>query len=182
LSVVAIGGFGGASRRALTSAVQLDAEGDGVGYDTLVHVSVHRYVHSVSGKRIHRVDVDTGGDAGEFRARDLALGDHPAGAGPQLLGELRERYDVVHIERSAGHQGSTERKFGNQSLRSWQVSVGADALLPTVPIKLTATCQKARAFETTFALPGGHDYAFCVPQRQSPVVPMCVTLAENVDA
>lgn len=175
LSVFAVGGFGGASRRTLTSAVRLEAEDAGLAYDTRVLMTVHRYVHKSTGQELHRVDIDAGGEAGEFRARDVDLADHPAGAEPQALEALRERYVVSHVERCAERAGTTERVIRDESLRTWSFNAGTDAL-PTGPIKLTATCQRTRAFEATFVLPGGQDYAFCAPEAQSPVVPLCVTL------
>ena len=183
LSVVAVGGFGGASRRTLTSAVRLKAAEAGLSYETRVFVTVHRYVQKSTGQVLHRIDVDTGGETGEFRPRDVDRAGHPFDGRALTLDELRaaERV-VVHIERCADRKGDTERSLGDESLRSWQFSVGVDAL-PGAPVTLGASCRRTRAFETKFTLPGGRDYAFCTPKGQAPVVPLCVALAaEGGDA
>jgi hypothetical protein len=183
LSVVAVGGFGGASRRTLTSAVRLEAGEAGLSYETRVFVTVHRYEQKSTGQALHRIDVDTGGETGEFRPRDLPLAEHPFDGRSPTLDELRSAGRVVvHIERCADRAGDTERRLGDESLRSWQFSLGLDAL-PGMPVTLSASCRRTRAFQTTFTLPGGRDYAFCTPIGQAPVVPLCVALAvEGTDA
>jgi hypothetical protein len=183
ITVCSVAGLGGGSRRTLGTAVRLTGGPAGVAYETRAFLLVRRYVHS-DGRTLDRVDVDCSNQMGEFRPRDLAPQTHPLPDGTSSLSRLRGAgYVVNRIERCSARHENTELRVREESLRSWRFQPRLELpMITSSSLTLGVTCQRTRGFETTFVLPGGHDYAFCARGGEVPVVPVCVLLIAEGDS
>jgi hypothetical protein len=178
MTVFSLAGFGGGSRRQLTTAVRISASSSGAAYDIRAFLTVHRYANQNTGEEMYSVNVDCTGEFGEYRSHDVEIGEHPLYGSPTDVSQLRDAgYTVSRIERCAGRSGNTEVTLRDETLRSWKFSVSPGLPMLHTSLKLGATCQRTKAFESKFVLPGGHDYAFCAARGEAPIVPLCVPLA-----
>ncbi|MGY1609386.1 MULTISPECIES: hypothetical protein [unclassified Geodermatophilus] len=180
ISIVPAMGFGGFSRQELARDVVLPADGQGVLYETLIHLTVIPYVNDLTGEELLRVDVDEREETPQFRVRDLVGEFRPLNGATLSVAEIRAAgYTVPQIERRADRATATSLSWSSTTMRSWSIKVklGVPGLPST--LELGATCQRSEGFRADFELPGRHDYALCARAGEEPVVPLLFVIASE---
>ncbi|NAZ75455.1 hypothetical protein GTQ99_08470 [Kineococcus sp. T13] len=175
ITVFAVAGFGGASRRELTREIQVEIH-PGLRYETRAYLTVRRYANHFD-EQVDRVEVDCSGEVGEFQYVDLPLAQHPFSGGVADLDDLtRAGWALSSIERSANRTDPVTVTHSSTSVRSWKVGLTQEIPGLSAPIKLGVSAQATDAFQTAYTLPGGRDYAFCAPSGELPIAPVCVSV------
>jgi len=182
LTVLGIG-FGGGSRRTLSSSISMTGSDAGVGYYTRAYLTVHRYQNVRNKQELLSADVDGCGEIAEDDSRDLAFDGNPLQSAPLRQNDLAKLgYTALEVKRFAQRRGPSEITAKREVLRKWKFEVGLPVPHIKDPLKLSATCERAETFDSKFTLPGGRDYALCAKTGELPVIPLCVPLAADGSA
>jgi hypothetical protein len=157
--------------------VQWSIDRGGRALQVRAYVTVRRYSNARTGEHLNRVDIDCAGEHGEYRNVDLPESACPfGGVESDRAGIAGAGYVVTEVQRCREVASTTRIVQKSEQSRRWSFEIGLD--IPELPtaLKFGATCDKASAFEATFELPGGRDYALCAPIGQAPVIPLCVSV------
>lgn len=176
--VVAVGGWGGGSSRSVEKEIRWSDLGGGRSLSIRAFVTVSRYLNRRTGEQLDRVDIDCSDELGEYKYVDLPESDRPfTGLSPSLTDIRKRRYTVTDIQRCNMVRAPAEISITSKEHCQWSFGPELDVSLLQSSLKLQVSSQRSTSFSTTFSLPGGHDYAFCSPLGEAPVVPVCVSIA-----
>jgi len=164
-------GFGSTESISISDSVEFDAEQRGKSFLVKMYATAIRYLDSVHGQPLTRVDLEHPHDYTEHKIEDL----------PDIT-EIKslnsEEWKVIHEINLSSSSDTGHYTFQHAITESaiWKVELSFPPLQAIgLDLNLTFESEHSKEFELTFKIPYGHDYLFYSRIGETPIVPLCTT-------